>query len=143
MAASLLRKGLELLETTGASAPRPKRAAATSPPNKQSLARARKKKFSRPQKEKATVKGKVIKSALEEYTKRQAVDHFQENVKYMTSSHFMTDSTITQKVLAQNRGRKARDRRQEEEKKKPEGTVFTEEDFQKFEREYFGGTGTV
>lgn len=34
----------------------------------------------------------------EEYTKRQAVDHFQENVKYMTSSHFMTDSTITQKV---------------------------------------------
>nr|XP_034983125.1 active regulator of SIRT1 [Zootoca vivipara] len=140
MSASLLRKGLELLETAGASAPRPKRAATSSPPNK---ARARKKKLSRPQKEKATVKGKVIKSALEEYTKDQAVDHFQENVKYMTSSHFMTDSTITQKVLAQNRGRKARDRHQEVEKKKPEGTVFTEEDFQRFEREYFGGTGTV
>lgn len=44
------------------------------------------------------------------------------------------------KVLAQNRGRKATDRPEEEAKKrKPEGTVFTDEDFQKFEKEYFAG----
>lgn len=59
------------------------------------------------------------------------------------SCNFLFPFVLCLKVLAQNRGRKARDRRQEEEKKKPEGTVFTEEDFQRFEREYFGGTGTV
>ncbi|XP_061438795.1 active regulator of SIRT1 [Rhineura floridana] len=142
MSASLLRKGLELLETTGVSTPRHKRATTTSQPSKPPPKRTRKK-FSRSKREKATVKGKVTKSALEEYKKHQAVDHFQENMKYMLSSHFMTNSTITQKVLAQNRGRKARDRCQEETKKKPEGTVFTEEDFQRFEREYFGGAGAV
>lgn len=47
------------------------------------------------------------------------------------------------KVLAQNRGRKARDHPEEEaKKKKPEGTVFTDEDFQKFEKEYFAGAGS-
>lgn len=46
-------------------------------------------------------------------------------------------------VLAQNRGRKSRDRPPEKPKKKSEGTVFTEEDFQKFEREYFGPAGSV
>lgn len=42
------------------------------------------------------------------------------------------------KVLTQNRGRKSKDRPAEKKEKKPEGTVFTEEDFRKFEREYFG-----
>lgn len=43
------------------------------------------------------------------------------------------------KVLAQNRGRKSKDQPPKKAaKKKPEGTVFTEEDFRKFEREYFG-----
>lgn len=47
------------------------------------------------------------------------------------------------KVLDQNRGRKSQDRPKEEAKKKPKGTVFTEEDFQRFEKEYFGGAGAV
>lgn len=43
------------------------------------------------------------------------------------------------KVLAQNRGRKSKDQPPKKAvKKKPEGTVFTEEDFRRFEREYFG-----
>ncbi|XP_062989623.1 active regulator of SIRT1 [Elgaria multicarinata webbii] len=144
MSASLLRKGLELLEATGVSTSQAKRAATTAQANKQSLKRTRKKKlFSGSKRDKATVKGKVTKSALEEYRKCQAVDHFQENMKYMTSSQFIADSTVTEMILTQNRGRKARDHTQEKAKKKPEGTVFTEEDFQKFEREYFGGAGVV
>ncbi|KAH0616870.1 hypothetical protein JD844_028313 [Phrynosoma platyrhinos] len=143
MSVSLLRKGLELLETAGASTPRAKKAASAQP-NKKSLKRTRrKKKWLGSGRNQATIKGKVIKSAVEEYRKCQAVDHFQENLQYMMSSQFITDNTVTQKVLAQNRGRKARDRPQEETKKKPEGTVFTEEDFQRFEREYFGGAGGV
>ncbi|XP_042326741.1 active regulator of SIRT1 [Sceloporus undulatus] len=144
MSVSLLRKGLELLETAGESTPRAKKAASASQPNKQSLKKSmRRKKWLGSGRNQATVKGKVIKSAVEEYRKCQAVDHFQENLQYMMSSQFVTDNTVTQKVLAQNRGRKARDRPREEAKKKPEGTVFTEEDFQQFEREYFGGAGAV
>lgn len=43
-------------------------------------------------------------------------------------------------ILRQNRGRKACDRpvAKKKKKKKAEGTVFTEEDFQKFQQEYFG-----
>lgn len=46
-------------------------------------------------------------------------------------------------ILQQNQGRKACDRlvaktKNKKKKKTTEGTVFTEEDFQKFQREYFG-----
>uniref|UniRef100_A0A6J0UYR2 Active regulator of SIRT1 n=1 Tax=Pogona vitticeps TaxID=103695 RepID=A0A6J0UYR2_9SAUR len=141
MSASLLRRGLELLETTGATSSCPKKAATAAEPRQQ--LRRRRKKFSASKRDTSTIKGRVIKSALDEYKKHQAIDHFQENLEYMTNSQYITDSTITQKVLAQNRGRKAKDRPKEEPTKKPEGTVFTEEDFQRFEKEYFGGGGAV
>uniref|UniRef100_A0A8D2LP54 Active regulator of SIRT1 n=1 Tax=Varanus komodoensis TaxID=61221 RepID=A0A8D2LP54_VARKO len=99
MSASLLRKGLELLETTGVSSSQPKRAATTAQSNKQLLKRTKKKKlFSQSKRETSTVKGKVTKSALEEYRKCQAIDHFQENMLYMMNNQFVADSTITQKV---------------------------------------------
>lgn len=142
MSASLLRKGLELLEAPKAS-PCPKGAATVALPAKRSLKRRRKEMVSGRRKEKATIKGRVTKSALEEYRKQQDIDHFQENLKYLMSSQFTADHTITQKVLDQNRGRKSQDRPEEEAKKKPKGTVFTEEDFQRFEKEYFGGAGAV
>lgn len=43
-------------------------------------------------------------------------------------------------IVRQNRGRKACDRpvAKTKKKKKAEGPVFTEEDFQKFQQEYFG-----
>ncbi|XP_048358118.1 active regulator of SIRT1 [Sphaerodactylus townsendi] len=140
MSASLLRKGLKLLEESTAAASRPKPTATPTRLKKQLLRRKKRKIVSSRKRDKATVKGKVTRSALEEYQKRQAVNHLQENLQYMLSSQFVTDSSVTQKVLAQNRGRKARDRPEEEaKKKKPEGTVFTDEDFQKFEKEYFAG----
>uniref|UniRef100_A0A8D0DRL5 Active regulator of SIRT1 n=1 Tax=Salvator merianae TaxID=96440 RepID=A0A8D0DRL5_SALMN len=140
MSASLLKKGLELLETTGVSSNSRLKAARTV---SQSNKKTRKKKFLGPKTGKPTVKGKITKSALEEYRKHQATDHYQKNMKYMMTSNFMADSTIVQKVLDQNRGRKARDRPKEKAKKKAEGTVFTEEDFQRFEKEYFGGAGKI
>ncbi|POI30113.1 hypothetical protein CIB84_006138 [Bambusicola thoracicus] len=78
-------------------------------------------------------------SDLEEYHKKKAVNHLKTNLLYMTSGRCVADKAVTQQVLTQNRGRKSKDRPAEKkEKKKPEGTVFTEEDFRKFEREYFG-----
>lgn len=92
-----------------------------------------------PGKNKATIKGRVVKSAIEEYHKKKAINHLKANLQYMTSGRCVADKAVTKQVLAQNRGRKSKDQPAEKkEKKKPEGTVFTEEDFRKFEREYFG-----
>ncbi|XP_010134041.1 PREDICTED: active regulator of SIRT1, partial [Buceros rhinoceros silvestris] len=88
---------------------------------------------------KATIKGRVVKSAIEEYHKKKAVNHLRENLQYMLKGRFVAKQAITEQVLAQNRGRKSKDQPPKKAaKKKPEGTVFTEEDFRKFEREYFG-----
>ncbi|KFV12897.1 Active regulator of SIRT1, partial [Tauraco erythrolophus] len=88
---------------------------------------------------KATVKGRAVKSAIEEYHKKAAVDHLRANLQYMLKRRCVADKAITEQVLAQNRGRKSKDQPPKKAaKKKPEGTVFTEEDFRKFEREYFG-----
>ncbi|KFU83612.1 Active regulator of SIRT1, partial [Chaetura pelagica] len=88
---------------------------------------------------KATVKGRVVKSAIEEYHKRKPVNHLRTNLQYMLKGRVVANKAITEQVLAQNRGRKAKDQPPKKAaKKKPEGTVFTEEDFRKFEREYFG-----
>ncbi|KAK9399904.1 active regulator of SIRT1 [Crotalus adamanteus] len=140
MSASLLRKGLELLETAGVSDSSQRSASAARPNN---LLKKKKNKSSRSKRDKATIKGRIIKSALEEYQKHQAADHFKKNMQYMMGTHCVADSTTTEKILTQNRGRKAKDRPVEKVKKKPEGTVFTEEDFQRFEREYFGRAGTI
>ncbi|NWI86751.1 AROS regulator, partial [Pitta sordida] len=92
-----------------------------------------------PGRNKATVKGRVVKSAIEEYHKKKPVDHLRENLQYMLKGRLVADKAITEQVLAQNRGRKSKDQPPEKAaKKKPESTVFTEEDFRKFEREYFG-----
>uniref|UniRef100_A0A663MKZ0 Active regulator of SIRT1 n=1 Tax=Athene cunicularia TaxID=194338 RepID=A0A663MKZ0_ATHCN len=101
---------------------------------------ARRRKRARdPGRNKATVKGRVVKSAIEEYHKKAAVNHLRENLQYMLKGRFVADKAVTEQVLAQNRGRKSKDQPPKKvAKKKPEGTVFTEEDFRKFEREYFG-----
>nr|XP_013802534.1 PREDICTED: active regulator of SIRT1 [Apteryx mantelli mantelli] len=74
----------------------------------------------------------------QEYCKKKAVDHLRKNLQYMTNGRFVADKAVTQQVLTQNRGRKSKDQPPEKKAKKSEGTVFTEEDFRKFEREYFG-----
>ncbi|XP_071405979.1 active regulator of SIRT1 [Pithys albifrons albifrons] len=141
MSAALLRRGLELLEPPEAPGQR------KAPPGAQrgrdgprtTGAARRRRRAPEPARSKATVKGRVVKSAIEEYHKKKPVNHLRENLQYMLKGRLVADKAITEQVLAQNRGRKSKDQPPEKtEKKKPEGTVFTEEDFRKFEREYFG-----
>lgn len=78
-----------------------------------------------------------------EYQKRQCQDHLRANLKFMTSMRSTVPESVTQQILQQNQGRKACDRlvakvKNKNKKKKAEGTVFTDEDFEKFQREYFG-----
>ncbi|NXJ10383.1 AROS regulator, partial [Odontophorus gujanensis] len=138
MSASLLRRGLELLEAPNRGKAAPALQRRRDDPGAASAAR-RRKGIPGPGKNKATIKGRVVKSAIEEYHKKKGVNHLKANLQYMTSGRCVADKAVTQQVLTQNRGRKSKDRPPEKkEKKKPEGTVFTEEDFRKFEREYFG-----
>ncbi|XP_057244729.1 active regulator of SIRT1 [Malurus melanocephalus] len=138
MSAALLRRGLELLEPPGRAKAPPELQRDRSGPRAAGAAR-RRKRVPEPGRNKTTVKGRVVKSAIEEYHRKKPVNHLRENLKYMLKGRLVADKNITEQVLAQNRGRKSKDQPPEKiEKKKPEGTVFTEEDFRKFEREYFG-----
>ncbi|XP_003771045.1 active regulator of SIRT1 isoform X1 [Sarcophilus harrisii] len=133
MSASLLRKGLELLGEPAGSGPAPARGRHSRIPEKKRPSR----------RNQATAKGRVPKSALEEFQKRQRRDHLQENLRFMKKKLVAVDPKITTKILLQNQGRKAKDRPATKLKKeKPQGTVFTEEDFRKFQEEYFGNSGT-
>ncbi|XP_064011291.1 active regulator of SIRT1 [Pogoniulus pusillus] len=138
MSASLLRRGLELLEAPGRREALP--GVRRDRDGAGAVGAARRKKRERePRRNKATIKGRVVKSAIEEYHKKKVVNHMRENLKYMLKGRIVANKAITEQVLAQNRGRKSKDQPPKKAaKKKPEGTVFTEEDFRKFEREYFG-----
>uniref|UniRef100_G1TG84 Active regulator of SIRT1 n=1 Tax=Oryctolagus cuniculus TaxID=9986 RepID=G1TG84_RABIT len=75
-----------------------------------------------------------------EYRKRECRDHLKANLKFMTSARSPVAESMSRQILRQNRGRKACDRpvAKTKKKKEAEGTVFTEEDFQRFQQEYFG-----
>ncbi|XP_043918334.1 active regulator of SIRT1 [Protopterus annectens] len=144
MSASLLRRGLELFDQDirggGLAAAKGKSA---SPPVSNARKRTKQQNSrlhaQKRLKNKATVKGKVIQSAVEEYRKRQPTSHFTENLQYMLSSRCATDSSVTEKVVSQNCGRKSKDLPNKKVEKKDEKSVFTEDDFRKFQLEYFGG----
>ncbi|NXF33307.1 AROS regulator, partial [Nyctibius bracteatus] len=139
MSASLLRRGLELLEAPGRGKAPPGLQRGREGPRATGAARRRKAAAAEPSRNKATIKGRVVKSAIEEYHKKKAVNHLRANLQYMLKGQFVASKAITEQVLAQNRGRKSKDQPPKKvAKKKPESTVFTEEDFRKFEREYFG-----
>lgn len=103
------------------------------------MKRTRKAKATQAQKLRNSAKGKVPKSALAEFRKRERRGYLGVNLRFMTSARSTVDESITRQIVHQNRGRKACDRPvTKTKKKKAEGTVFTEEDFQKFQQEYFG-----
>ncbi|XP_020375101.1 ribosomal protein S19 binding protein 1 isoform X2 [Rhincodon typus] len=149
MSAALVRKGLELMSQDLRDKGRSRKAIPrhTSSADRLHLVNTNKKGTKKQlkslqgqgkNKSKATVKGKVVKSALEEYWKKKAADHTEENLQYMLGARFLTESKVTKKVLNYSQGRKAKDRPEEKEVKKEEKSIFTESDFRKFEREYFG-----
>lgn len=147
MSAALLRRGLELLdsqEKDGVSAKKTTKTDIHSLGTKKTGSRRQRLQQQRQRHDKSTVKGKVVKSAIDEYLKRHRTDNLQKNLQYMQRAKFVTDSTVTKEVLSQNRGRKASDRPPEKPKEKEEPSIFTDADFKRFEREYFGrGAGPV
>ncbi|XP_075689769.1 active regulator of SIRT1-like [Rhinoderma darwinii] len=91
-----------------------------------------------PQNQRASAKNRVIKSAVEEYKKRTAQDHLAQNLKYMRESQAVANKVSVNKILTQHCGRKAKDQRVKKEKTVQENSMFTDQDFKKFQKEYFG-----
>ncbi|XP_071360255.1 active regulator of SIRT1 [Trachinotus anak] len=94
-----------------------------------------------PGKSKATVKDKRIKSAVEEFRKKQGKSHMSANLKYFMGTGYKTTDSDTLKILSHNSGRQSRNRPERSAKKPKEPqSLFTEEEFQQFQKEYFGRT---
>ncbi|XP_076871877.1 active regulator of SIRT1 [Brachyhypopomus gauderio] len=93
---------------------------------------------SQARKSKTTVKDKHVKNALEEYRKKQKKNQLDANLKYFLGTSYRTQEKYTKKILQQNIGRLSRQQPEQPEKKPAQHTsVFTEEEFQKFQEEYF------
>ncbi|KAG8014578.1 Active regulator of SIRT1 [Nibea albiflora] len=94
-----------------------------------------------PGKSKATVKDKRIKSAVEEFRKKQRKNHLSDNLNYFMKTGYKATDSDTMKILNHNSGRQSRNRpeRPAKKAKEPE-SLFTEEEFQQFQKEYFGRT---
>lgn len=94
-----------------------------------------------PGKSKATVKDKKIKSAVEEFKKKQRKSQMSANLKYFMETGYKATDSDTLKILNHNLGRQSRNRREPLERKTKEPkSLFTEEEFQQFQKEYFGRT---
>ncbi|XP_077379494.1 active regulator of SIRT1 [Festucalex cinctus] len=154
MSASLIRRGLELLSNDiksgndvkkkqQAKTPNTAAAKALVSTNRRGVTRQVKRLQGRlgPGKSKATVKDKYIKCALDEFRKTKDKNQMEANLRYFTATTFKATDSDTLKLQNFNRGRRSRDRpNQPAAARKPKKTpsVFTEEEFQQFQEEYFG-----
>ncbi|XP_034543552.1 active regulator of SIRT1 [Notolabrus celidotus] len=94
-----------------------------------------------PGKSKATVKDKRIKSAVDEFRKKQRKSQMSANLKYFMETSCKATDSDTLKILNHNTGRQSRNRPEPPAKKTKETeSMFTEEEFQQFQKEYFGRT---
>ncbi|XP_049899973.1 ribosomal protein S19 binding protein 1 isoform X2 [Epinephelus moara] len=94
-----------------------------------------------PGKSKATVKDKRIKSAVEEFRKKQRKSQMGANLKYFMETGYKAADSDTLKILNHNTGRQSRNRPETPAKKAKEPqSLFTEDEFQQFQKEYFGRT---
>ncbi|XP_056442150.1 ribosomal protein S19 binding protein 1 [Gadus chalcogrammus] len=92
-------------------------------------------------KSKTTVKDKRIKNAVEEFRKTQGKSHLTDNLAYFLGSGYIATDAVTKKIMNHHTGRQARNRPDAPVRKASETTsVFSEEEFQKFQKEYFGRT---
>ncbi|XP_053714006.1 ribosomal protein S19 binding protein 1 [Synchiropus splendidus] len=92
-----------------------------------------------PGKSKATVKDKHVKSAIDEFRKNQKKSCLNENLRYfMATTHNATVSDA-QKIQNHIKGRQSRKHPTPpaSKPKKPK-SLFSEEEFQQFQKEYFG-----
>ncbi|XP_018601564.1 active regulator of SIRT1 [Scleropages formosus] len=94
--------------------------------------------LARPQ---ASVKDKRIKSAVEEFRKRQKKSCLKQNLQYFLGTKCKADQKDTSKIQFQNCGRQSRNKPDHHVKKPMEPkSLFTEEEFEQFQKEYFGRT---
>lgn len=155
MSASLIRRGLELLsdDIKDASKEKKKKQQQQTPSSatvmdlvstkRQGVTKQVKRLQGRlgPGKSKATVKDKRIKSAVEEFRKTQRKSHMSENLKYFMQTGYRTSDSDTMTILNHNTGRQSRNRPEQPAKKAKEPqSLFSEEEFQQFQKEYFGRT---
>ncbi|XP_026926481.2 active regulator of SIRT1 isoform X1 [Acinonyx jubatus] len=94
MSAALLRRGLELLGAPEAPQAAPGQAKRSGAPVK----RTRKAKTTQAQKLRNSAKGKVPKSALAEFQKRECQSYLGVNLKFMTSARSTVAESVTQQV---------------------------------------------
>ncbi|XP_061685866.1 ribosomal protein S19 binding protein 1 [Syngnathoides biaculeatus] len=158
MSASLVRRGLELLSNDIKSDNKAKKkkkqrqsvtpnlaaAKALVSTNRQGVTRQVKRLQGRlgPGKSKATVKDKRIKCALDEFREQKKKNQMEANLKYFLRTEAKATISDTLKIQNHNVGRQSRHRRDHPNAKKPKEkkSVFTEEEFQQFQKEYFGRT---
>ncbi|XP_023284836.1 active regulator of SIRT1 [Seriola lalandi dorsalis] len=155
MSASLLRKGLELLsdDIKDVSKGKKKKQQQQTPSSatvmelvstkRQGVTKQVKRLQGRlgPGKSKATVKDKRIKSAVEEFRKKQGKSQMSANLKYFMATGYKATDSDTLKILSHNSGRQSRNRPERLAKKPKEPkSLFTEKEFQQFQKEYFGRT---
>ncbi|KAM6940224.1 active regulator of SIRT1 [Xenentodon cancila] len=152
MSASLVRRGLELLSDDIRDVTKVKKKKRQQTPSsaavmdlvstkRQGVTRQVKRLQGRlgPRKSKATVKDKRIKSAVEEFRKKQGKSHMSANLKYFMETTCKTPDSDTLKILSYNSGRQSRNRPDLPSKKTKESeSLFTEEEFQQFQKAYFG-----
>ncbi|XP_073708382.1 active regulator of SIRT1 [Garra rufa] len=86
---------------------------------------------------KNTVKDKHIRSALDEYRKKQKKNQLQSNLKYFLGAGYKTSSKDTGKIIRQHSGRRACHQPDPSASEPKEQSVFTAKDFKKFQKEYF------
>lgn len=139
MSAALVRRGLELL-----SADLPEGPDAKKKQQKKMKDSGSKKRLSRVPPvghKRASVKDRRMRSALEEAKKGQKKDHTAVNLQYFLHSGSIASGDHTTKIVHQNSGRQSRSSvALHVEKPQESQSVFSEEEFQQFQREYFGRT---
>jgi len=154
MSASLIRRGLELLNDDIKNVSKGKKKKQQQTPSsatvmelvstkRQGVTKQVKRLQGRlgPGKSKATVKDKRIKSAVEEFRKKQGKNQMSTNLKYFMESSCKATDSDTLKIVSHNSGRQSRNRPDQPAKKTKEPqSLFTEEEFQQFQKEYFGRT---
>ncbi|XP_068177219.1 active regulator of SIRT1 [Antennarius striatus] len=138
MSASLLKRSLELLSDD---VKVPERQQQLTPNSGVSRPGKRPPGRPGPGRSKATVKDKRVRSAVEEYRKKQKKSNMTANLKYFMETSCKASSSDTLKILHQHSGRQSRHRPDNTPKKTKEPqSLFTEEEFLQFQQEYFGRT---
>ncbi|XP_061840557.1 active regulator of SIRT1 [Nerophis lumbriciformis] len=151
MSASLVRRGLELLSKDIKSDMRGKKKKKPPTPSsatvrtlvstkRQGVTRQVKRLQGRlgPGKSKATVKDKRIKCVVEEFRKKQRKSLMKQNLKFLMRDGFKATMSDTLKIQSYNTGRQSCNHPNEDSQTPKDTPVFTEEEFEHFQREYFG-----